>query len=445
MSPLDFLRWYDFDERVLRGGYYPSDPLEVQEGERVGVVLLNRGGPETLDDIESYLYNCYMDPTRYDFPVGGRLRHWACQMAASYRAPSVRDDYEVIGGGSPLTRLAQEQADSLQQHLNDEFGAPTGIDFRTYVAMRYWHPFSEAAAAQMEEDGIDRVVLLPLHPQYSKSSSGSSLARWKALEERGEIPSWPTTTVTEYAANPKFIRALSERIDEGLQRFPRERRGEVQLLFSAQSTSLQDRERKKDPYCCLVHSTVEQVMRHRGRDRPFRTAFQNTQGLQAGLSPTTTETLGELADTEREQDVLIVPVSYVSDHFETNYVLDIEVREAAERAGLHHYEVTSALNTHPLFIQALGEATIAQLELPVDVNQLRVGGDGLSQDYPLRPLDDMPRHNAGDREAHCPNCGCNGEARRWTVAEDAPDSGAVQASREDGNPEDSSTEASESQ
>ncbi len=439
MTPLDFLRWYESDEQILQGGYYPTAPLEVNENERVGVVLLNRGGPETLDDVEAFLYNCYMDPARYDLPVGGRLRHWACGAAASFRASSVRDDYELIGGGSPLTRFTYEQADSLQQHLNEQFGNPTGIDFRTYVAMRYWHPFSEAAAKQMEEDDVDRVVLLPLHPQYSKSTSGSSLARWKALDEAGTVPDRPATTVVEYAANPKFVRALSERIDEGLQRFPRELRDDVQLLFSAHGTSQRDRERRKDPYCCLVHSTVEQVMRHRGHDRPFRTAFRETSGVQSGLTPTTTEVLDEFAE-KGETAVLVVPVSYVTDHFETNYGLDIDVRRAAEYAGIHHYEVTSALNTHPLFIEALGEATVAQLKLPVDVNQLRVGGDGLSQDYPLRPLDDMPRHNSGEREAHCPNCGCNGEARRWTVADDVPDSEALQA----GEDEESSTKASES-
>jgi len=426
MTPLDFLRWYEFDERILQGSYFPNAPLGVEEGDRVGVVLLNEGGPETLDDVEPFLYNCYMDPTRYDLPVGGRFRHWGCQAAASYRAPSVRDDYELIGGGSPLTRLTHEQAESLQRHLNEQFGEPTGIDFQTYVAMRHWHPFSEAAAKQMKADGVDRVVLLPLHPQYSKTTSGSSLVRWKALEETESIPSWPTTTVVEYAANPKFVRALSERIDEGLQRFPRDRRDDVRLLFSAQGAGLSDRERRKDPYCCLVHSTVERVMDHRGRERPFRTSFQKADGLRSGLTPTTTEALGDWASAGTDA-VLVVPVAYVADHFETNFVLDIKVREAAEAAGIHHYEVTSALNTHPLFIQALGEATVAQLKLPIDVNQLRVGGDGLSQDYPLRPLNDLPRHETHAGEAHCPACGGRTTARRWTVANEAPGTDAVQS------------------
>ena len=159
-------------------------------------------------------------------------------------------------------------------------------------------------------------------------------------------------------------------------------------------------------------------MRHRGRDRPFRTSFLETSGLQAGLTPTTAEVLGKWADRDVDS-VLVVPVAFVADHFETNYVLDIRVREAAEAAGIYHYEVTAALNTHPLFIEALGEATIAQLELPVDVNQLRVRGDGRSQKYPLRPLDNLPRYSPQARGAHCPNCGRNAAARRWMRAEDA--------------------------
>lgn len=428
MTPLDFLRWYEFDERVLWGDYYPSSPLEVKEGERVGVVLLSRGGPATLDDVESVLYNRYMDPARYEFPVGGLLRHWMSRALASMRASSLREKYELIGGRSPLTRLTREQANSLQCHLNDHYGDPAGIDFRTYVAMRYWHPFGEEAAAQMADDNVDRVVLLPLYPQYSKTTSGSSLAYWRALEGAGEIPSWPTTKVFEYATNPKFVCALSERIDEGLQRFPREVRSDVRVVFSARGTSLRDREQRKDPYCCLVHSTVEQVMRQREDDRTVYTSFQRRLGFREGLSPTTDEMLEMLAQ-EGAHSVLVVPVSFVTDRLETTYDLDIDARKTAERAGLRRFEVTSALNTHPLFVEALGEATVAQLELPVDVNQLRLGGDGVSHDYPLRPLEDMPRHGSDQRDTRCEKCSCITEARQWTVAEDDPGADAVQTGR----------------
>ena len=440
MTPLDFLRWYKHDERSVRGSYYPSGPLDVQEGDRVGVVLMNLGGPTTLDDVEPFLYNLLMDPSLLDLPVGGGLRHLLCKGLASYWSDAVQQEYELIGGGSPLTRLTHEQAGSLGQYLNDHFGDPTGIEFRPYVAMRYWHPFSEEAAVQMREDDVDQVVLLPLYPQYSKATSGSALAYWKALEENGALPSWPTTTVYEYAANPKYVQALSERIDEGLQRFPRTKRDDVHLVFSAHSAPLHDSHRR-DPYCCLVHATIQRVMAHRGHDRPYHTGFQNKIGLRRGLAPTLSTTLERLPD-DGGDSVLVVPLTFATDHFLTSYGLDIEAREQAETAGITHFEVTCGLNTHPLFIEALAEAAVSQLNLPVDVNQLRVGGDGLAQDYPLRPFGERPRYDAA-RGARCPYCENSVAARRWTVPDDVPDTRAVHAGN-GSDAEGTSTESSES-
>lgn len=429
MTPLDFLRWYEHDERSFRGHYYPTTPLGVEEGDRVGVVLMNLGGPDALEDVEPFLYNLLMDPALLDLPVGGSLRHGACRALAAFYAESVQQEYELIGGGSPLTRLTHEQAESLGQYLNDHFGEPTGIEFGTYVAMRYWHPFSEEAAAQMAEDEVDTVVLLPLYPQYSVATSGSSLAYWKALDERKDRPPRPTTAQLEYAANPKYVQALSERIDEGLQRFSKGQRDDVELLFSAHAPPLRTDRRERDPYCCLVHSTVQRVMQYRGHDRPVHTGFQNRIGLRKGLSPSMPATLEELA-RDGVDSVLAVPLTVSTDHLLTSYGLDIDARQQAEAAGITHFEVTSPLNTHPLFIEALGEATISQLSLPVDVNQLRVGGDGLAQDYPLRPFAERPRFDEGAPSARCDVCDASIPARRWAVSDDVPDPDAVQAGEE---------------
>lgn len=426
MTPLDFLRWYEHDERSFRGHYYPTAPICVEEGDRVGVVLMNMGGPDVLGDVEAFLYNLLMDPALLDLPMGGSLRHGACKALAAFYAESVQQEYELIGGGSPLTRLTHEQAQSLGQYLNDHFGEPTGIEFGTYVAMRHWHPFSEEAAAQMAEDEVDKVVLLPLYPQYSVATSGSSLAYWKALDEKEEMPSWPTTAQLEYAANPKYVQALSERIDEGLQRFATGQREDVELLFSAHGPPLRTDRRERDPYCCLVHSTVQRVMEYRGHDRPVHTGFQNRIGLRNGLAPSTPATLKGLA-RDGVDSVLVVPLTFATDHLLTSYGLDIEARQQAEAAGITHFEVTSPLNTHPLFIEALGEATISQLSLPVDVNQLRVGGDGLAQDYPLRPFGERPRFDEAAPAARCDVCDASTPARRWVVPDDVPDPGAVQA------------------
>ncbi len=421
MTPREFLKVYQFDKRIVRGDYFSSDPLPVEEGDKVGVVMLNLGGPDSLEDVEPFLYNLFMDPAIIDMPVGGVFRHWLCRFIAGRRSKSVGADYELIGGGSPINRLTREQAKSLEGLLNKRYADATGASFHTYIAMRYWHPFSEEAAAQMEADGIDKVVLLPLYPQYSKTTTGSSLVYWKALEEAGEIPEWPTTYVQEYAANPKYIQALSERIDEGLQRFPSRVRGEVHLLFSAHGTPLKEMTERRDPYCCLVHSTIEQVMRLRGFDRPYHSAFQSKVGPAKWLEPSTPRKLEELAE-EGHTAVLVIPVAFVTDHIETSYELDIEVREEAETAGIEHYEVTSGLNSHPLFIEALMEATVAQLDLPPEVKRPGLVGDGASSadQYPLRPLDKLPRFSAEARDTRCQQCDCVTEARCWTVSVDAP-------------------------
>jgi ferrochelatase len=401
---------------------------------------MNLGGPRSLDEVEPFLYNLLMDPALVDLPIRGGLRHWLCRMLSSYRADSVREEYELIGGSSPLNDLTREQAESLETYLNDQFGEPTGVDFRTYVAMRYGHPFSEEAAAEMEADGVDRVVLLPMYPQYSMTTSGSSLAYWKALDEAGEIPSWPTTAAYEYAANPKYVQALSELIDEGLQRFQRERRPDVQLLFSAQGTPLRPYRHRQDPYCCLVHATVSRVMEHRGHDRSHHTAFQNRVGFREGLTPTTTDVIEALSTENEDQSLLMVPLPFTTDHLQTSYGLDIELREWAERVGIRYYEVTPGLNTHPLFIEALSEVALAQLDLPVDVNQLRIGGDGLAQDYPLRPIDELPRHE--DESGRCPSCNEPLRARHWTGRDDLPDSEVLRPGPEQDSPDPSSTPTS---
>ena len=421
MGPREFLKGYQFDSRLVTGEYFSSEPLELEAGDRVGVVMLNLGGPDTVEQIESFLYNLFMDPAIIDIPLKGILRHWICRYIARSRAKKVAVDYEMIGGGSPINRLTREQAAALNKYLNSRFGEAADVEFKTYVAMRYWHPFSEEAAAEMRKDGINKVVLLPLYPQYSKTTTGSSLIYWHALKENNEIPDWPTTYAFEYAANPKFIQSVSERIDEALQRFPKNVRDQVHLVFSAHGTPLKEMTERRDPYCCLVNSSVERVMTLRGFDRPFHVSFQSKVGPGEWLSPSTPDKLEELAG-EGVRSVLMIPIAFVTDHVETAYELDIEVRLEAEEFGIEHYEVTSGLNCHPLFIESLAEATIAQLVLP---GRDDVGADGL--DYPLRPIKRMPTFKTANRCTRCEHCDNVSEARRWDADVAEEDTVAQQA------------------
>jgi ferrochelatase len=420
MTPREFARSYSYDERLVNGKFFSQQSLDVERGERVGVVLMNLGGPDRPEDVEPFLYNLFMDPAIIDLPFQGRMRHWLSKLISKTRASSVREDYEMIGGGSPINRLTEEQSEALEQSLNRHFGERAGVEFYTYTAMRYWHPFSEEAARQMKDDGIDKVVLVPLYPQYSKTTTGSSLMYWHALDQKGEIPSWPTTSVFEYAANPRLICALSERIDEALQRFPKSVRDDVHLLFSAHGTPLNEMKERGDPYCCHVHTTVDRVMKRRESDRPFHVAFQSKVGFAEWLTPSTPDKLEELAQNGHTA-VLVIPVAFVTDHIETAYELDIEVREEAEEFGIRHYEVTSGLNCHTQFVRALAESTVAQLQLPgISEPSFPVNDACTDKRYSLRSLDRLPTFHPTERHVRCHQCEHVAEACRWIPEEEEP-------------------------
>ncbi len=295
MDAREFLRHDKYDERLVTGRYFSDDPIETAPGDTIGVVLMNLGGPRNLDEVEPFLYNLFMDPAIIDMPVGGVLRHWISKYISVNRSKKVGKDYDRIGGGSPINRLTKEQSENLEQALNRTFGEPNGVRFKTYVAMRYWKPSCEETAEQMRQDGVDKVVLLPLYPHYSKTTTGSSLVFWWMLQQHMEIAQWPTAYVFEYAAHPKFVQAISERVDEALLRFPEAVRSEVQLVFSAHGTPVNEMKKRRDPYCCLIHATVEHVMNHRNKDLPFHVAFQSKVGRAEWLTPSTPDKLEELA------------------------------------------------------------------------------------------------------------------------------------------------------
>ena len=419
MTPYEFLRRYDDnkynrDNRMVNGQFFPSAKLEVEEGETVGVVMLNLGGPDSEEAVEPFLYNLFMDPAIIDFSevvyfsARGTLRHWFSRIISYFRSKSVAEDYREISddGGSPINPLTREQASNLEQQLNEQYASQAGVDFKTYMAMRYWEPFSEEAAEQMQADGVDKVVLLPLYPQYSKTTTGASLVYWYELEQAGEIPEWPTSFVFEYATHPKYIEALSERIDEGLARFPDDVRDDVHILFSAHGTPLTEMKDRRDPYCCLVHSTVKHLMEHRGHEHEFSTAFQSKVGPSEWLTPATDDRVEELA--EEGEDVLVVPVAFVTDHIETSYELAIEIPEELEEEGApipEHYEVMPGLNSHPKFIEALADVTASQLELP--------------NTDTTAPWSARPCYKSRDRDIRCHQCERIAEATDWTENEES--------------------------
>lgn len=418
MKPRDYLSCFRQDPRLVTGGFYPTRSVHVREGGGVGVLLLNMGGVTGAPEVENYLYSFLMNPAALDLPIPRFLRAPFSRMVARHRARQVARNNELIGGGSPLHPHMRDQARELERRLNATVGKRSGVQFRTYLAMRHGTPSLEQAAQAVAADGVDALVMLPLHPQYSKTTTGALLHYWNTLESVAEVEPLPTTTVLEYAAHPKFVRALNERIDEGLQRFPREVRDRVYLVFSASGTRLKELKRHGDPYCCLVHSSVDRVMalrRGAGMPQPFRVGFQGQVEPLPWLGPHTSDVIEELAD-QGVSHVLAIPIDFISDQTATAYQLDIAIRRNALKAGIEQFEVMSGLNCHPLFIEALADIVSAQVR---STNGYQGNGSVNAATAPPS-VGDLSPHPQNNHRVRCRWCELHCEALEWPLVEETP-------------------------
>jgi len=307
---------------------------------RIGVVLFQLGGPDTLEAIEPFLFNLFCDPDIIDFPFARLGRKPLAKLISSTRARKVQHHYSVIGGGSPIRRFTEQQALALQRELR-----ASGLDVRCFVAMRYWHPFTAEAIAQLRNADCDEVVLLPLYPQYSATTTGSSLNEWRRLFR----DAMPVRAIHNFHRHALYLEALAERVREALVRFPDPDLPE--LVFSAHSVPLSVIE-KGDPYQRQIEETVQLLMRHGGWPNRHRLCYQSKVGASKWLQPSLHATLRELS-AERIREVCIVPISFVSDHVETLGEIDHEARREAESLGFRRFEMTSGLNNSPIFISAL--------------------------------------------------------------------------------------------
>ena len=309
---------------------------------RIGVVLFQLGGPDTLEAIEPFLFNLFCDPDIIDFPFARIGRKPLAKLISSTRARKVQHHYATIGGGSPIRRFTEQQARALQLKLRE-----SGLDARCFVAMRYWHPFTAEAIGQLREAQCDEVVLLPLYPHYSSTTTGSSLNEWQR-QFREDIP---VHRVGTFYGHELYLQALVEKVDEALSRFADPDRPEI--VFSAHSVPVAVIE-KGDPYQRQIEETVELLMQRGGWPNPYRLCYQSKVGASKWLQPSLHTALRQIA-AEKNREVCIVPISFVSDHVETLGEIDHEAREEAARLGIRKFEMTSGLNDSPTFIAALAD------------------------------------------------------------------------------------------
>ena len=331
----------------------------------VGVLLLNLGGPETLDDVQPFLYNLFADPDIIRLP--GALQFLQSPLAAllsNSRAPKSREAYESIGGGSPLRRITDEQANALQSAL-----VAKGLkNAKCYVGMRYWKPFTEEAVEQIKADGVTKLVVLPLYPQFSISTSGSSLRLLEQIfgEDEYLATRMSHTVIPSWYERPGYVQAMADLIKAELNRPDGQfdSPDEPVVFFSAHGVPVSYVETAGDPYKEEMEECVALIMarlKEMGVANEHVLAYQSRVGPVEWLKPYTDDVIRELGE-KKTKAMVAVPISFVSEHIETLEEIDMEYRELAEESGVEQWGRVPALDTNPVFIDDLADAVVESLD-----------------------------------------------------------------------------------
>ena len=334
---------------------------------KTGIVMMNLGGPATLDEVEPFLLELFADREIIQLP----MQKWLGPLIARRRTRRVRKLYADIGGGSPILRHTRAQGQGMVQRLDQL--SPETAPHQFYVAFRYAKPKSEDALRAMHADGVERAVAFTQYPQFSCSTTGSSLNElWRAAGRTGLRDAFRWSIIDRWPVQPDFIAAMTETVRQGLEQFEPEERDRVVLLFSAHSLPLDVIDRG-DTYPQEVGASVQRVIELLGMQNRYVLAYQSDVGPVRWLGPRT-ETVIRRLGARGEKRVLVVPIAFTSDHIETLSELDREYGEVAHHAGITHYKRAPALNDLPLFLDAL--AGIVRDHL--------ISGEVFTSQYPMR-------------------------------------------------------------
>jgi ferrochelatase len=342
-----------------------------------GIVMLNMGGPETLDAVGPFLESLFADRELMQLPAQDLLGRFI----ARRRTPKVRELYHHIGGGSPIRRWTEAQGRGMVERLDRLH--PATAPHRFYVAFRYVPPSSEDALRAMAADGVTRAVAFSQYPQWSCTTSGSSLNDlWRAERRLGLAGRFRWSLIDRWPAHPAFVRAVADAVRAGLDQFAPSERDQALLLFSAHSLPLSVIDRG-DSYPQEVGATVQAVLHALGRPNRYILCYQSEVGPVRWLGPSTERTIRKLG-ARGERRVLVIPIAFTSDHIETLSEIDREYGALAREVGITEFRRAPALNDRPLFLDALAEIVGEHLD----------AGRTHSTQYPMR----------------CPGC-VNGDCR----------------------------------
>jgi ferrochelatase len=311
---------------------------------RIAIILFQLGGPDSQAAVEPFLYNLFCDPDIINFPGAFLARKALAKLISTRRSKVVAQHYAEIGGASPIRRLTEQQARALEAALRPH------LNVRAHVAMRYWHPNTREAIDALDRATYDELILLPLYPHYSFATTGSSLKEWN----RQFTTKVPVHLIDHFFDHPDYIAGIVDRINGVLRKLSKP--DEVQLVFSAHGLPMALVE-KGDPYPRHIEQTVQLVRQLGSWPNPHVLCFQSKVGPQKWLQPSLTSTIEQMAHSGIKR-MLVIPMSFLTEHIETLHEINIEAREEAEALGVTDFYMMPALNDSPLLIRALADLVL---------------------------------------------------------------------------------------
>ncbi len=320
-----------------------------------GIVMMNLGGPATLDEVEGFLLRLFADKEIIQLPWQDVLG----KFIATRRAPKVRKLYDAIGGGSPILQWTEAQGTAMCARLDEM--SPETAPHKFYVSFRYAPPFADDALRAMKADGITRAIAFTQYPQWSCSTTGSSLNDlWRALARTGLEDAFTWSIIDRWGEHEGFVRSMASAIEDGLEQYPESERDDVLVLFSAHSLPLSVIDRG-DAYPSEIAASVSRVVEASELTNPYMLSFQSEVGPVRWLGPSTETMIKQLA-ARGQQNVLVVPIAFTSDHIETLSEIDIEYMELAHSLGMHGFRRAPSLNARTEFLDALADIVYAHIK-----------------------------------------------------------------------------------
>ena len=313
------------------------------------IILFNLGGPDKIENVEPFLFNLFNDPAILNLPTF--LRYPLAKLISNRRAPVAKKIYEELGGASPILELTKEQSDALEKKINQD----QEIDeYKCFIVMRCWHPRAEQVIKEVQFFNPEEVILMPLYPQYSAATSGSSIKEWKDVCKKNQYKV-KTSTICCYPTDQNFVKAHTKEILKKIKDLKN-----FKLIFSAHG--LPEKNIKKgDPYQWQVEQSVKKIVEELNIENlDWILSYQSRVGPLKWIGPSTEDIIIE--NSKIGKHIVLVPIAFVSEHSETLVELDIEYKELADANGCKNYTRVPALGTNEDFIKTMSDLIIKKNE-----------------------------------------------------------------------------------